>query len=455
MKKIALILSGLLLLILACLFILRYVNSNKNTGKSVNINTYEKSSSGIVQLSDLQQVSEWREENRTGVSAETGLMKSWPETGPKLIWANTELPKGYSSPSFGGNTIFVTGNDGENDILAALDTGGKTKWKTIYGRAWTRSNPESRCTPTVEGNCVYVSSGAGDIACINGESGEIIWSLRASDNFRGTFGDWGIAESLLIDGEKVYFTPGGPETTMIAFSKKTGELIWKSESISDSPAYASPILVDYAGKHIIVNVLQNNIVALDASNGNILWKINHNETLDTKQSLKVWPDAPHTKCVTPLFNDGCIYMTGGYDHGSMLVRMNPEGTGAMVEWTEDVLDVHHGGVVLVDGYIYGSNWISNAKGNWCCLEWSTGKKMWEEDWKCKGSIIAADGMLYLYDEKSGFVGLVKPDPEKFNPVSSFRITLGSGPYWSHPVINNGNLYIRHGEALMVFDIKEN
>jgi outer membrane protein assembly factor BamB len=136
-----------------------------------------------------------------------------------------------------------------------------------------------------------------------------------------------------------------------------------------------------------------------------------------------------------------------------MLSLNPDGTDVSVKWTDSELDVHHGGVVLVDGFIYGSNWLSNSDGNWCCLDWDSGKKMYEQDWKCKGSIISADGMLYIYDEKSGFVGLVRPDPAKFDLVSSFKIKEGTGPHWAHPVIHNGNLFIRHGKVLMVYNIK--
>jgi outer membrane protein assembly factor BamB len=414
-----------------------------------------ESSGQSVEISDSQKISEWREEGRTGVSAETGLMKSWPEGGPELIWSTAELPKGYSSVSFGNNNIYVTGNDGQNDILVALDTSGKTKWKTTYGRSWTASNPESRSTPTVERERVYVSSGYGDIACIDGISGNILWPIKASQIYKGTYGEWGIAESLLIDGEKLYFTPGGPETMTVALDKNTGNEIWKSKSLNDGPAYVSPILIDYAGKKLIINVSLHYIYAVDASNGDILWNIDHTKAIDSRKSTAIWPDAPLIKCVTPLYHDGMIYVTGGYDHGSILLVLNEGGTNASTVWTDEVLDVHHGGVVLVDGYIYGSNWLSNSDGNWCCLEWNAGKKMYEESWKCKGSIISAEGMLYVYDEKSGFVGLVKATPEKFDLVSSFRLRGGTGPYWSHPVINNGNLYLRHGEYLAVYSIKSN
>lgn len=395
-----------------------------------------------------QSISEWREENRTGVSSETGLLKTWPENGPELVWTNLELPKGHSSVSFSGSSIFLTGLKDQNDILVAMDTLGNIKWQTVIGRAWTESFPESRSTPTVEGNRVYTSSGYGDLACTDATTGEIIWSCKASEIYKGTYGNWGIAESLIIDGDKLYFTPGGPETTTIALDKNNGKLIWKSESLDDNPAYVSPILIDYAGKKFIVNVIASYVFAVDASDGAIAWKFKH---LDINDQID--PGGKTIKCVTPVYHDGKIFVTGGYDHGGMMLELTDGGKNVKLAWTDFTFDVHHGGVVQVNGYIYGSNWLNNSDGNWCCLDWNTGKKMYEEHWNCKGSIITAENLLYIYDEKRGNVGLAHANPEKFDLISSFKITQGAGgPFWAHPVIHHGKLYIRHGNALMAYKI---
>jgi outer membrane protein assembly factor BamB len=399
----------------------------------------------VAQLIDAQNISEWRPEHRTGVSDETGLLKSWPANGPELLWFNDELPRGFSSETFGNNMIYLTGMSENKDILIALDSLGKIKWKVPYGRSWNGSNPESRCTPTFEGDRVYVSSGSGDLACIDGINGTVVWSLKASETYKGTFGPWGIAESLLIDGNKLFFTTGGPETMTIALDKKTGTLIWKSESLNDIPAYVSPLLINYSGKRLIVNVSSSYVFAIDPATGKIIWKIKHLDINPQK--------AEQIKCVTPLYHDGKIYITGGYDHGAFMLNLTDGGNNAVIAWTDQVLDVHHGGVVLVNGYIYGSNWLSNSDGNWCCINWNTGRKKYEEHWKCKGSIISAEGMLYIYDERSGFVGLVRANPEKFDLISSFKISKGTGPYWSHPVINKGRLFLRHGNYLAAYSIK--
>ena len=400
----------------------------------------------VYQSGRAQQISQWREDNRTGVSSETGLLKSWPAEGPKLLWTNLELQKGNSSVSFGNKLIYTTGTKDGNDILYALDMNGKLQWQTVMGRAWNQSFPESRSTPTVEGDKVYTASGYGDLACIDGTSGKVIWTYKGSEMNKGTYGMWGIAESLLIDENKLYFSPGGPETMTIALKKESGELLWKSASLNDKPGYVSPILISYAGKKMIVNVSLANIFAVDASNGEILWKVAVEKPAGFNWDLIM--------CVTPLYQDGMVYVTGGYNIGGMLIRIGDNGKSASIAWKDNTLDVHHGGVVLVDNYIYGSNWLNNADGNWCCIDWKTGEKKWEEHWNCKGSIISAEVLLYVYDEKRGNVGLLKAIPEKFDLVSSFQVKQGdAGPFWAHPVIHDGILYIRHTNALMAYDIK--
>ncbi len=395
-----------------------------------------------------QEFSEWRGSGRTGIYNETGLLKTWPGEGPKMLWFNDSLPDGHSSAAIANNTIYLTGMVDTMDVLIALDINGKKKWQIPYGRAWNQSFPESRCTPTIEDNRIYVSSGRGDIACVDAKTGIIIWSFKSTAELGVKFNDWGVAESLLIKGDKLYFSPVGTQTSTIAMDKLTGKIVWKSESIGDSLAYVSPILINYAGKNIIINIAASFVYAVNADNGKILWKFNHKTLMPPPED---W--APIIKCTTPLYSDGKIYFTGGYNHIGAMLKMNDDASDVKLIWTDTTLDNHHGGVLKIGNYIYGASWINNGNGNWCCIDWETGKAKYETKWKNKGSIISADGMLYCYEEKTGNLALVPVNPEKFEISSSFKIPYGKGPYWSHPVIKNGILYVRHGTALMAYSIK--
>lgn len=399
-----------------------------------------------------QEKSGWRGPERTGVYNELGLLKVWPDGGPQLLWSNEQLPAGYSSITIANETVYLTGIKDTMDVLVALDLNGKIKWQTPYGRTWVDAFPDSRSTPTIDGDKAYVTSGMGSVVCLNAITGQIIWNVNAFKQFEGRFGSWGYAESPLVVDNKVIFTPCGEKTTIIALDKYSGETVWQSKSMHDTAAYVSPLLIQNDEKKLIITITGTYLLVVDAENGNILSSANY-AGLKNEKSVKVWPGAPYTNTNTPIYKDQKIYITGGYDHVGAMYSVFNDFKTLSLDWIDETLDVHHGGAVLVDGYIYGSNWINNRIGKWCCIEWQSGKTMYEKEWKTKGSIISNDGMLYCYEEKTGFVALAKATPEDFVIVSSFKIPLGKGFCWSHPAIDNGVLYIRHGNALMAYKIK--
>lgn len=399
---------------------------------------------GIVYIMNAQAAdwAQWRGPERNGISNETGLLKEWPEGGPKLLWTITGMGNGYSSPSIANGVLYITGTVDNIEVLSAFDLDGNLKWKKEYGKAYTQSTPEARTTPTVIDDSVFVISGTGDVVCFD-TAGNKKWSVQALDMFGGKQGSWGTAESPLIVDNKVIYTPCGGKTTVVALDKNTGETVWASKTINDKSGYVSPILVERGGKKLIITVTGNYILGINAEDGEILWQV----------FCRDYKSPGDINAVSPVYHDGQIFVTSGYNDVGIMVKLSEDGASASVLWTNPDLDTHHGGVVLVDGYIYGSNWLNNDKGNWVCLDWNSGKTMYEKDWNNKGSIISADGMLYCYEEKRGNLALVKASPDDFKVISSFRITQGQGPYWAHPVISDGRLYIRHGDALMVYNIK--
>jgi len=300
-----------------------------------------------------QVISEWRNIGRSGVYNETGLLKKWPEKGPQLIMSAIDLPKGNSSVAIGRDKLYLTGTTGENEVLIALDMKGNKLWETTFGRAWTESFPESRCTPTLDGDRVYVTSGVLDAACIEAETGKIIWSVKVNEKFEGAFGEWGKAESPLVIDDKVFFTPAGNRTTMVALDKMTGETIWESESLKDISSYVSPLLVKHNGIQFIAGVTEKYIFAIAPADGRLLWKFDYGSSLHM---------------CTPLYSDGCLFVSTGYDHGNAMLKLSSDSTEPALLWRDTILDTHHGGYVKVDNYIYGSNWLSHSKGRWVCID---------------------------------------------------------------------------------------
>lgn len=403
----------------------------------------------IVNTSQAQISSQFRGMNRDGYYPASNLLNEWPEEGPEMIWKIEDIGKGFSSASVTSDMIYITGKKDSMEYLSAILPEGRLVWQIPYGKAWYKSFQETRCTPTVEKDRIYCISGQGEVVCIQSKDGSIIWKVDALKHFEGRFGEWGVAESPLIVDDKVIYTPGGMQTTMVAYNKYNGELAWASESLEDTTAYASPVLIDHHGKKQIVQVTARYIFGVAPEDGEILWKFYYYGV-----HTPLWhPFAPIINCNSAMYKEGQVYVTSGYNHTGVMLDLNDEGNQAEMQWNDTILDCHHGGVVYHDGYIFGSNWINNSMGNWCCIDWDTGEKMYETEWECKGSIILAGDKLVCYDERRGNVALVNPTPERFDIISTFRITKGSGPYWAHPVVDNGILYIRHGEVLMAYDLR--
>lgn len=397
----------------------------------------------------------WRGPHRDGKYDETGLLKQWPTEGPQLLWQNLEIGSGYSSPVIVGDRLYITGMDEDktHEVFYAFTIDGQKLYSTVYSTPWTQSYPETRTTPAIEDGKAYLISGSGDVVCIQISDGSIVWKVGGDKQFGRRTGSWGTSECPLLVDDKVLFQPGGDQTTIVALNKTNGALVWKSESLKEQSNYTSPQLYTHNGKRQVVTVTENTVIGVNPDTGGIEWKFTDwgrpGAGFGGRKPEAISPN-------TPLYQNGEIFISNGYDIGAMKLKLNDDATGVSLVWKNDDLDTHHGHQIIVDGVIYGSNWINNTSGNWLAVDYQSGKTLWNTSWsggKGKGSVIYADGMLYTYDERRGFVGLVKPSREKFDVVSEFRITQGDGPYWAHPVIAGGVLYIRHGGALMAYQIK--
>jgi outer membrane protein assembly factor BamB len=391
------------------------------------------------------QLYEWRGPGRTGIYNETGLLKKWPEAGPKLLWETAGMGDGYSSVTVTDDAVYVSGRKDNSDVLFSLSPDGKKNWETIYGNAWMTNHTGSRCTPTYYNGNLFLVSGSGDIVCV-GKDGKIKWSKNHYSLYEGSPLKFGISESPLVVDNIVIASPGGKKASMVAFNISDGKVVWETEPLDQGPQYVNPKLIEYAGKKMIINVMGKDIIAVNAKDGKILWKV------DYAAANAATGRVMENHAITPIFRDGCILIANGYNWVSLKLKLSADGNSVEKIWENRNFDPQMGGIVLLGNYIFGTNHMSKPVGTWTCVDWTTGKTLWNEKWNTQGSIISADGMLYLFEEKTGRVALVKPDPAKLDIISEFQITKGEGPFWAHPVISKGRLYIRHGEALMVFQV---
>src|SRR5262245_5324717 len=384
---------------------------------------------------------QWRGPNRNEISAETGLLKTWPKSGPELVWKIKKLGGGYSTPSIAGGRIFGMSYRDKDEVVWALDeqTGRELWVKKIAAKGSAGYNEGPRSTPTVEGDVLYTLGISGDLVCMKVADGELVWQVNLRKEYKGSVGGWGYCESPLIDGDKVVIAPGGKDATIVALDKKTGKNIWKA-AVGDSAHYASTIIAEIGGKKQYIDFLAGGVVSVDAEDGKFLWRY----------------DNPHNgtaNCSTAIYHDGHVFAASSYGTGGGLAKIGGSGDSFNAEevyFTKQMKN-HHGGMVLVDGYLYGSD-----EGELTCLDWKTGKVMWEERRPGKGSLTCADGKIYYRNEGGkGTMYLVEVNPKKYVELGKFDQPDRSGANaWSHPVVANGRLYIRDQDVLFCYDVKE-
>ena len=400
----------------------------------------------LLVVISIAQPTQWRGANRDGKFTDTGLLQKWPDGGPQLLMKVEGIGKGYSSVIATDQYLFATGMIDTLDYISCITPEGKIKWKVPYGRSWTQSFPETRGSATVEGDRVYVISGTGQLVCLNVADGAILWKVNVDKEYKSEWHIWGVSESPLIVDDKVICSPGGKETSIVAFDKMTGKLIWKSESVGGPRCYISPIIYEYKQFRYILAATGTNLIALEPATGKVVWTFKYWDGAKWDQPGLIWAN-------TPVVKGADIFISMGYDYRDVMLTMSEDGKSVAEKWSNMVLDNHHHGLIELDGNIYGSNWISNSKGKWVCMDWNTGETKYETDWLTKGELVYADGLFYILEEKSGTMALVKPNPQSFEVISSFKLEGGSGPFWSHPFIANGKLYLRHGDVLFVYNIK--
>ena len=360
--------------------------------------------------------------------------------------------RGYASLAIAGNRIFTLGdgpssaNDKDEYLVCFDRDNGKRLWSKKTGKPWTSGQPtwrSSRSTPTADGGLVYVITAFGDLICFDAADGHEHWRKSLQKDFGGTKADpWGYSESVLIDGDRLICTPGGPKETMVALDKLTGKLIWKTSRPNDrGAAHPSIVISEVGGTKVYVQNTGSGPIGVRASDGKLLWSY----PIDKTPAI----------IPTPIIRGDLAYFSVGYKRGGMLLKQIPEKDGEVT--VKEIYPLNpkmankHGGVVLVGDYVYGD---TDDSGIPFCAELKTGDIKWKKRGSGRGSasIAAAEGHLYIHFG-DGTMVLALAQPTGYKEVGSFKVP-GSGdrPSWSHPVILDGKLYLREQDAVLCYDI---
>ena len=391
-----------------------------------------------------QVTAQWRGIDRAGIYNEKNLLKTWSSGGPALLWENGAIGNGYGSPTITDDRIYICGEIDTTGYLFAFDHNGKLIWKSGYGNEWVLNYQGARCAPTVAGDLIYVSSGLGNVACFNIKKGETKWSVDMLKDLRGRFTLFGHAESLLVDGDKVFLVPGGLYANVVAMNRFTGKVLWVCEGQGEIPGYNSPYMISLPERKILVTFTAYSLLGIDAETGKILWIHEQDNTPQDKRK----PGNGDTHSNTIFYEDGFIYYIAGDGNGAVKLELSNDGKQIRQIWRNKGIDNYMGGFIKPGNYIYS---CLSEKKVLISIDANSGKVV--DSLKAgTGTIIFADGLLYYYNQK-GDVDLVKPDQGKLELVSSFKITAGTREHFSHPVIHGGVLYIRHGNVLQAYNVK--
>jgi outer membrane protein assembly factor BamB len=403
---------------------------------------------------------QFRGPNRDDKSNETGLLQSWPEGGPRLLWTINGLGKGFSNISIVDGKIYTMGdravgdpNDKKSEqfVIAVDMAAHKDAWAAKVGPAWTDPKSGPRCTPTVDGELLYAIGTSGDLVCLETATGKERWRKNFEKDFGGQMmSKWAFSESPLVDGDKVVCTPGGEEAAIVALNKKTGETLWKSkipklgDKGKDGAGYASIMISNACGIRQYVQMMGRGVVSVAADDGRFLWGYN-NIANDVANIPNVVVDGDYIFCTT------------SYKTGSALLKLGKDGAVVKAEEVyflgPDKFENHHGGVVLVDGHIYGGD--GQNRGTLVCLEMKTGNIMWKVPpvGKRSAALFYADKRLY-YRYEDGLMALVEATPQEFRLKGTFTPpATNKDPKWPHPVILDGKCYLRDGDMLQCYDVK--
>ncbi|QDU40557.1 outer membrane biogenesis protein BamB [Maioricimonas rarisocia] len=404
-----------------------------------------------VSASDWPQ---WRGPNRDGIAADSNFNADWRRQKPELLWMVDGMGQGYASVSVVDGKLFTTGNDRSSQSVVCADAAtGELQWRRkLTDKAPKHGYEGSRCTPTVDGDRLYVVTSNGQISCLRTADGEVVWT-RSFDDWNGKMmSGWGFSESPLVDGNWVLCTPGGPDAMIVALNKMTGDEVWASavpqigENGKDGAAYSSIVISEGAGVKQYVQLVGRGVIGVRAEDGKFLW--GYNRVANGTANIP-----------TPIIEGDYVFASTGYGTGSCLLKLSRDGNGVKAEEQyflgSKTFQNHHGGMILVGDHVYAGH--QHNKGFPICVEMKSGDVTWFEQSRefnhGSAAITYVDGHI-IFRYQDGFIALIEATPEGFKLDGMFKPVYQEGKSWSHPVVVDGKMYLREQDRLMCYDVSE-
>ena len=360
-------------------------------------------------------------------------MAGVPEIDPTPILIIEGIGNGYSTPAITSDRIYITGEKEGVGWLFAYDLKGNLLWEKQYGAEWADNFRGSRAAPVVADSLIYTLSAMGDVTCFSTRSGEKRWSLNMIRDLRGVNAVFGYSMPVLVEKERLYLIPGGPDTNIVCLDRYTGKLIWISDGNGETPGYASPLFVRHHNRNLLITFSDMAMLGLDAESGKLLWS----------HELSIKGNLP---CNSMIYSEGFLYIVAGSGNGAFKFKISEDGNEISQIWANEDFDTYFGGFVKIGNYLYGS---ADVQRHWWSIDAGTGKAADSLSFRI-GATVPAEGKLVLYSQQ-GKIGLVKPDQGKMTLMNTFSITKGTKEHFSLPIVVAGRLYVRHGNALVVYD----
>ena len=394
-------------------------------------------------ISFSQSLAQWRGADHRGIYPEPSALATWPEAGPALAWSSDKVGDGYGSPVILDGKVYICGTSDSTAILSVFTTDGKPLIRVPFGKEWTTNYVGCRNTPTITKDEIYLSTGLGDLVCLDRQTFNEKWRVNGKTGFHNSLPRFGHAESPAIEGDLVFFVPGGKDTNVVALNRFTGKIVWICKGDGERPGYNSPLIIHLPSRTILLTFSAYSFMGIDTRDGKLLW---------THPQINI-PVAEHvpgngdTHSNTVWCEDGTIFYIAGDGNGAVKLRLSADGSSIEQVWRNPDIDNYMGGFIKKENTIYT---CGDRKKAMFSLDASTGKI--SDSLKCGTGTMISDGrMLYYYNQR-GEMNLVKTSGPKMELISKFRITQGTKEHFSHPVIDHGLLYLRHGKVLMVWKI---